>query len=377
MAKDYYETLGVSKNATEQEIKSGYKKMVMQYHPDRYANKPETEKKQAEERIKEINHAYDVLSDQQKKSNYDQFGSEDGMGSSGFGGSGGFSSSGFGGGFEDILSEMFFGGRRNRANMPVDGDDITLRLDLTFEDAVFGCEKEVKVYRTEKCSDCKGTGASDPNSVKTCPTCNGSGSVNVTQTTIFGRQTVRTTCSDCGGKGKIFTEKCKSCRGTGTNKKERVIPVKVPAGADNNQTITYYNEGECGANGGSNGKLVIVLNVKPHVLFKRKGNDLYVTLPITVKEAVIGAKVKVPTLKAVVSYTVPSGTQSGSVFRLKGYGVKYLKKEAYGDMYVTVEVEIPQKLNKKQEKLLEDFEDSLADKQYEKRKEFDNKYLNK
>lgn len=375
--KDYYELLGVSKNATDEEIKSAYKKMVMKYHPDRYATKPEAEKKQAEDKFKEINHAYDVLGDKQKRANYDQFGSEDGMGA-GFGGGGAGGFSNFGGGFEDILNEMFFGGgKRNRANMPVDGDDITIRLDLTFEEAIFGCEKTVKVYRTEKCSDCKGTGAADPSSVKTCPMCSGSGMVNMTQNTIFGRQTVRTTCTNCGGSGKIIGDKCKTCRGSGQVKRERSIPVTVPAGADNNQTITYYNEGESGRNGGSNGKLVIVLSVKPHPLFKRKGNDLYIDLPITIAEATLGGKVTVPTTKSPISYSIAAGTQSGTMFRLKGYGVKYLKKEQYGDLYVTVNVEIPTKLSKKQEKLLQEFEDSIEPKQYDEKRNFNKKWLNK
>lgn len=376
--KDYYELLGVDKSATEQEIKSAYKKMVMKYHPDRFATKGEEERKKAENTFKEINHAYDVLSDPQKKANYDQFGSEEGMqGGFGSGGFGGGFNGGFGGGFEDILSEIFGGGRKSRANMPIDGDDITMRLDLTFEEAIFGTEKTVRVYRTEKCPDCKGSGAADPSAVKTCPVCNGSGHVTVTQNTIFGQQTVRTTCKNCGGKGKVITDKCKTCRGNGTIKKERSIPVTVPAGADNNQTITYYNEGEVGINGGSNGRLIIVLNVKPHPLFKRKGNDLFINVPITLKEAVIGGKITVPTTKTPIAYTLPAGVQSGTMFRLKGYGVKYIKKEAYGDLYVTVEVETPQKLSKKQEKLLEELEDSMNDKQYEKKRAFIAKWLNK
>ena len=214
--KDYYDLLGVQKNASEQEIKAAYRKAVMKYHPDRYATKPEAERKQAEETFKEINYAYDVLSDPQKKANYDQFGTEDGPqfngGFSG-GGSGGFG--GFGG-FEDIFSQFFGGGSRtNRANMPIDGDDITMRIDITFEESIKGAEKSVKVYRTEKCPDCKGSGASDPSKITTCPDCHGSGTVTVTQNTIFGRQTVRTKCSRCGGTGKIVTDKCKTCREIG------------------------------------------------------------------------------------------------------------------------------------------------------------------
>lgn len=373
--KNYYDLLGVQKNATEQEIKSAYRKAVMQYHPDRYATKPEAERKKAEETFKEINHAYDVLSDPQKKANYDQYGTEDGpQFSGGFGGSGG-GFSGFGG-FEDIFSQFFGGGgRANRANMPIDGDDITMRLDITFEEAIHGVEKSVKVYRTEKCPDCKGTGASDPSKITTCPDCKGTGNVTVTQNTIFGRQTVRTKCSRCGGTGKIITEKCKTCRGNGTIKKERVIPVTIPAGIDNGQTISYYNEGEVGINGGQNGRLIIVINVKPHPLFVREGYDLYYKLPITMSEAINGAKLEIPTVDSSVTITIPAGTQTGTKFRVKGYGVKYLKKQVNGDLYVTVEVETPQKLSKKQQDLLKAFEDSLIDKQYEKRKTFRSKWL--
>ncbi len=373
--KNYYDLLGVQKTATEQEIKSAYRKAVMQYHPDRFATKPEAERKQAEEKFKEINHAYDVLSDPQKKANYDQYGTEDGpQFSGGFGGSGG-GFSGFGG-FEDIFSQFFGGGgRTNRANMPIDGDDITMRLDITFEEAIHGAEKSVKVYRTEKCPDCKGSGASDPSKITTCPDCNGTGNVTVTQNTIFGRQTVRTKCSRCGGTGKIITEKCKTCRGAGTIKKERVIPVTIPAGIDNGQTISYYNEGEVGINGGQNGRLIIVINVKPHPLFVREGYDLYYKVPISLSEAINGTKLEIPTVDSSVTITIPAGTQTNTKFRVKGYGVKYLKKQVNGDLYVTVEVETPQKLSKKQQDLLKAFEDSLIDKQYEKRKSFRTKWL--
>lgn len=371
--KDYYELLGVSKGATEQEIKSAYKKMVMKYHPDRFATKSEGERKQAEETFKTINHAYDVLSDPQKKANYDQFGTEDPQ-QQGFGG--GFSGAGGFGGFEDIINSFFGGGgRQNRANMPVDGDDITVRVNLTFEEAIFGTEKTIKVARTEKCKDCKGTGANTAGGVKTCPTCHGSGVVNMTQSTIFGTQTVRTVCSQCGGKGKIITDPCKTCKGTGVVRKEREINVTIPAGADNNQTITYYNEGEAGRNGGENGRLIIVLSVKPHPLFVRSGNDLYINVPISIKDAVMGGKISIPTTTKNVTLPIPAGTQNGTKFRLKGYGVKYLKKEMHGDLYVTVNVEIPQKLNRKQEKLLEEFEESLSDKQYDKIKTFNAKWI--
>lgn len=373
--KDYYEILGVSRNATDQEIKTAYKKAVMKYHPDKFANKPEAEKKQAEEKMKEVNYAYGVLSNPEKKQKYDQFGSEDGPSFTG-GGSGGF------GGFSDfgdIFSQFFGGGFGSSSrNQPIDGDDITMRLEISFDEAIKGCEKSVKVYRTEKCPDCKGSGASDPSKIQTCPVCHGSGVVTVTQNTIFGRQTVRTKCSNCGGKGKVITDKCKTCRGSGVVKKERIIPVTIPAGADNNQTITYYNEGEVGINGGSNGRLVIVLSVKPHELFVRDGYDLYVKVPISFTDACLGGKITVPTTNDKnITLTIPAGTQSGTKFRVKGYGVKYLRKEQYGDMYVTVEIETPQKLNSKQQSILKEFEESVTAKQTDKKRSFISKWINK
>ncbi len=388
--KNYYDQLGVSKDATEKDIKAAYRKSVMMYHPDRFATKPEAERKTAEDNFKEVNHAYDVLSNPEKKENYDSYGSEDGPkyntggGAGGFGG--GFSGGGFGG-FEDIFSQFFGGaagggsrqggGRTSPNNMPIDGDDISMKLDITFDEAIHGCEKVIKVYRTEKCPDCKGLGASDASKISDCPVCHGTGTVTVTQNTIFGKQIVRTKCSNCAGKGKIVTEKCGTCKGVGVIKKERTIPVTIPAGTDNNQTITYYNEGEAGVNGGSNGRLIIIISVKSHELFERDGTDLYVDIPITISDAVIGGKISVPTTSKTISLTIPAGTQSGTKFRVKGYGVKYLKKEMKGDLYVTVDVEIPQKLGNKQVKLLEEFESSLVGKQYDKKKSFLAKWINK
>lgn len=380
--KDYYELLGIQKGATEQEIKAAYKKMVMKYHPDRYATKGEQERKDAESIFKEINHAYDVLGDPTKKSNYDQFGSEEGIGAGGFGGSGGYSGGGFGGGgLDDIFGDIFNmfggGGKRQRANMPVDGDDIVLQLNISFEEAIFGCKKEVKIYHKENCPDCKGSGAASSDAVKTCPQCKGSGRVVLTQRTVFGVQQVQTACPECGGSGKIITDKCKSCRGAGTTKIERTLTVTVPAGADDGQTISFYGQGDVGANGGRTGALIIQLGVKAHPLFKRKGIDLYITYPITFVEATVGAKVKIPTTTKPVVYSIPAGTQSGTLIKIKGYGVKHVNREYYGDLYVTVEIETPTKLSSKQEKLLEEFEDSLIDKQYDKKSSFNNKYLNK
>jgi len=397
--KDYYELLGLARGAEEKDIKAAYRKSVMKYHPDRFATKPEAERKNAESTFKEINHAYEVLSTKDKKENYDTYGSEDGpqFNPNAAGGAGGAGFGGFSSGFDDLFSQFFAGmggsgggragarpgagrpGDRRGAprNMPVDGDDITMRVEISFEEAMIGCEKSVKVYRTEKCAECKGLGASDASKIKDCSACHGTGTVTVTQNTIFGKQTMRTKCTVCGGKGKVVSDKCPVCKGAGVIKKERVIPVSIPAGTDNHQTITYQSEGESGSNGGQNGRLVIIITVKEHELFEREGNDLYATVPISISDAVIGGKISLPTLTKNISLTVPAGTQSGTKFRVKGYGVKYLKKDACGDMYITVEVEIPQKLSSKQISLLETFEASLIGKQYDKKKNFVAKWLNR
>lgn len=371
MAKNLYEILGVPKTATDEEIKKAYRKLAIKLHPDRFATASEQEKKDAEEKFKEINHAYEVLSDKNKRANYDQYGSEDGpQGFGGFGG--GYESSGGGfGGFEDILSSFFGGsfGRKN-PNAPRQGEDIHIKINLTFEEAYNGASKTVKLNRDETCSTCGGSGAKDASSIKVCPYCKGTGSIRKTQQTLFGQQVVQTVCSNCGGTGKVIGEKCAMCRGNGYMRKEASIKINIPAGVDNGVTMTIRNEGNCGRNGGGKGNLVIAIGVMPSEKFRRVGNDLYMDLPVGFYDAACGNTITIQTMKGEAKCKIPESTQSGTKIRLKGYGMKVLQKESYGDLYVIIKVETPKGLNAKQIKLLKDFEDSLAANQYPQIKKF-------
>ena len=367
MAKDLYEVLGVSKSASPDEIKSAYRKLTKEFHPDKFANKPEAEKKAAEEKFKEINRAYEVLSDPNKKANYDQYGSEDGP--QGFGGFGEGSGEGFGG-FEDILSSFFgggMGGRRQSANSPEQGDDIQIRINLTFEEAYTGVSKTVSYSRDDICDTCHGTGAKD-GILDTCQYCKGTGTIRRTQNTLFGQQIVQTVCPHCGGKGKTAKEKCRECRGNGTIRKTVSKTINIPGGVETGIRMTIRNEGNAGKNGGPRGNLVVAIVVADSPKFKRDGNDLYMDYPISYYEAACGCEIELDTMKGKAKTKVPEGTQSGVKLRMKGYGMKVLQKEAYGDLYITIKVETPKGLSSKQAKLLKDFEDSLSENQYPLRK---------
>lgn len=364
--KDLYEILGVSRDASDADIKNAYRKLAKQYHPDLHTGKTAAEKKEIEEKFKEINNAYSVLSDPQKKSNYDNFGSEDGMGAGGFQ----WSTSGEGGIFEDILSGVFgggfgggFGNRRN-ANQPMRGEDITTYLTITFQEAIYGCQKSVEITRDVKCSDCKGTGAANGTAMKTCSTCGGKGYTIAQQMSIFGQTQVQRTCSSCGGTGKIVTEKCKTCKGKGFVKIKTNINVKVPAGIDHNQVLTYRGEGQPGINGGPSGDVNIVVNVINETLFQRDGYDLRIQVPITPIDAMLGASVKFNILDGkTLTFDVPKSTQTGTVFRMKGKGIKYLRKEAYGDLYVQIVIETPKSLTSEQKSILQEFNKTLKNSQ--------------
>ncbi|MDE7079983.1 MAG: J domain-containing protein, partial [Clostridia bacterium] len=311
---------------------------------------------------KEINHAYEVLSNPQKRSNYDQFGSEDGP--QGFGGASG-EGGGFGG-FEDILSSFFggnFGGKKN-PNAPRQGEDIHVKINLTFEEAYSGTSKALRLNREEVCATCGGSGAKDAQSIKVCQYCRGTGVVQKTQQSIFGQQVVQTVCSNCGGKGKVIEEKCATCRGNGYSRKEASVKINIPAGVDNGVTMTVRNEGHCGRNGGARGNLVIAVGVAQSPKFRRVGNDLYYDLSIGFYDATCGGEILIETMKGEAKCKIPESTQSGTKIRLKGYGMKVLQKEMYGDLYVIVKVETPKGLSNKQIKLLKEFEDSLSDSQY-------------
>ena len=370
MAKrDYYEVLGVDKNADDATIKRAYRQLAKKNHPD--VNPGD---KDAEERFKEINEAYQVLSNPQKRAQYDQFGHDGpqaGFGGGGYGDFSGFSGGGFGG-FEDIFSSFFGGGAGGgaRSNGPVPGDDLRYDLTLSFEEAALGCEKEINLVRDEECPTCGGTGAAPGSKVETCSTCNGTGQERVISNTPFGRiQNIRT-CSRCRGSGKIITEPCPKCKGRGKVRVSKRRTVKIPAGIDNGQIVTIRGQGGLGERGGEPGDLLIVISVRPHRFFKRQGDNLYIELPLTFTQAALGAEIDVPTLGKPVKYRFPEGTQPEQVFCIRGEGVPHLRGGGKGDLYVTASVEIPKKLSEKQKNLLREFEASASGNQYEKKNSF-------
>ena len=368
MAKrDYYEVLGVDKGADDATIKRAYRQLAKKNHPD--VNPGD---KDAEERFKEINEAYQVLSDPQKRAQYDQFGHDGpqaGFGQGGYGDFSGFSG-GFGG-FDDIFSTIFGGANGGGRNSgPIPGDDLRYDLTLTFEEAALGCEKDINLVRDEECPTCHGTGAAPGSKVETCSTCNGTGQERVVSNTPFGRiQNVRT-CSRCRGTGKIITEPCPKCKSRGKVRVSKRRTVKIPAGVDNGQVITVRGQGGLGERGGPAGDLLIVISVKPHKLFKRDGDNLYIEMPLTFTQAALGAEVDVPTLGKPVKYRFPEGTQPEQVFCIRGEGVSRLRGSGKGDLYVTATVEIPKKLTEKQKNLLREFEGTATGNQYEKKKSF-------
>ena len=362
--RDYYEVLGVSKTATQDELKKAYRKLARKYHPD--LNKDNEE---AAEKFKECNEAYSVLSDDQKRAQYDQFGhaafENGGMGGGGgFGGAGGFG--GFGGsGMEDIF-DMFFGGQGGRGGSraktgPQRGADLRFDLEITFEEAAFGLEKEINLYRDETCDHCHGEGAEPGSKVESCPECNGTGYVRFTQNTMFGQMVNERPCSRCKGEGKIISEPCKECRGKGTVKRNKKLKVKIPAGVDNGSRLRVSGEGEAGAKGGPNGDLYVYLYVKPHKFFERDGTTVLCEVPINIVQATLGADIKVPTLDGQVTMKVPEGTQPGKVLRLKGKGIPNLRGGSRGDQLVRIKVVVPTKLSEKQKDALRKFADISKD----------------
>lgn len=362
--RDYYEVLGVSKTATQDELKKAYRKLARKYHPD--LNKDNEE---AAEKFKECNEAYSVLSDDQKRAQYDQFGhaafENGGMGGGGgFGGAGGFG--GFGGsGMEDIF-DMFFGGQGgrggNRAKSgPQRGADLRFDLEISFEEAAFGLEKEINLYRDETCDHCHGEGAEPGSKVESCPECNGTGYVRFTQNTMFGQMVNERPCSRCKGEGKIISEPCKECRGKGTVKRNKKLKVKIPAGVDNGSRLRVSGEGEAGAKGGPSGDLYVYLYVKPHKFFERDGTTVLCEVPINIVQATLGADIKVPTLDGQVTMKIPEGTQPGKVLRLKGKGIPSLRGGSRGDQLVRIKVVVPTKLSDKQKDALRKFADISKD----------------
>ena len=371
MAKrDYYEVLGVEKSADDAAIKRAYRQLAKKYHPD--VNPGD---KEAEEKFKEINEAYQVLSDSKKRANYDRFGHEQ-PGAGGPGGFGDFGGFGGFGGFdvEDIFSSFFGGGARGgrtrREQGPVPGDDLRYDLTISFEEAAKGCEKQINLVRDETCENCHGTGAKPGTSPQTCPNCHGTGQVRTTSNTPFGTiQNVRT-CPNCHGSGQTISDPCPKCNGRGKLRMSKRRTVKIPAGIDNGQVVTVRGQGEAGERGGPAGDLLIVITVRPHKLFKRRGQDLYMDLPLTFTQAALGSEIDVPTLEKPVKYAVPEGTQPGQTFRVRGQGVPDVRSGQKGDLYVTVSVEIPKRLSEKQKEILRQFDTTVSGQEYEQKKSF-------
>ena len=372
--RDYYEVLGVDKSASADDIKKAYRKLAMKYHPDRNPGD-----KTAEEKFKEIGEAYEVLSDADKKAKYDQFGF-DGLdpnfGAGGFGG-------GFGGfDFGDILSSVFGGGGfggfggggGHDRNAPMQGPNLREVLRLTFEEAAFGCEKDIPIERIEACKECQGKGTTDPNGVQTCQRCHGTGVIQTQQRTPFGVMQTQQECPECGGDGHIIKNPCKVCSGRGLVRRRTTVHVKVPAGINNGQAINMHGQGHVGRNGGPNGDLIISIAVSPHPMFTRDGFDVHYTHPVSFVDATLGGELEIPTIDGKVKYNLPAGTQGDTTFRLKGKGIPRLNKSGRGDQYVTVYIETPRNLNREQKEALKKFSESLGEKNYEEHKSFFGKF---
>ena len=362
--KDYYEILGVSKSATDEELKKAFRKKAKQWHPDANPNN----KKEAEAKFKEVNEAYEVLSNPQKRQMYDQFGTADpqqaGFGGGPFGGGNGYysySTSDFGdfGDLGDIFSSFFgggFGGQRSssrRNNGPRKGEDLNIGIDISFEESFLGVEKEIIVTRQETCSHCNGTGAKKGTNPIKCPTCNGTGNVTSYQNTILGRVQTRRTCSDCHGTGEIIKEPCENCHGKGTIRKSPKVKIKIPAGINDNQTVVLRGEGNPGVKGGPAGDLYITVRVRKSSIFKRDGNSVYCDIPVTITQATLGAELEIPMVDgSKEKYKIPEATQTGTQFTIRGKGFKSINSSMQGNFIFRVVVQTPKKLTKEQRDLL-------------------------
>jgi molecular chaperone DnaJ len=351
--RDYYEVLGVSKDANDTEIKKAYRKLAKKYHPDMNNGDADSDHK-----FKEATEAYEVLSDSEKRGKYDQFGHSafaNGGGAGGF--NGGFDFNDMGDIFGDIFGDFFGGGgRRSRHDMPTKGANIRASMNLEFEEAVFGVEKDIQLNVSDECETCKGTGAKKGTTPETCPQCNGAGQVRYNQQSLFGTVSSVRTCNVCGGSGKVVKEKCSDCGGAGYIKRRKKIAVSIPAGIDNGQTIRLKGKGEPGANGGPRGDILLTIYVKAHEFLERSGTDIHYVMPITFAQAALGAELEVPTIDGKVKYEIKAGTQTHTKFRLRNKGVPYLNNSKLrGDQYITVIVKTPEKLNDKQKELLKEF----------------------
>ena len=365
--RDYYEVLGVGRDVSDDELKKVYRKLARQYHPDLHPDDPT-----AEEKFKEITEAYEVLSNKEKRSIYDQFG-HDGLENGGMGaGAGGFSD------VSEILESLFggmggmFGGgsRAASANAPRQGRDIQTSVTLEFMEACNGKSQTIQIQHMETCPDCHGTGSAGGADTEICPECQGRGTVKAVQRTPFGMITSSKSCTRCGGKGKVIKNPCQKCRGVGRVRTPKTITVTIPAGIDDGQTLSLSGQGDVGVNGGPNGNLYVTVNVKPHPLYTREGYDIHCDIPITFPQAALGDEIVVPTIDGNVKYRINKGTQSGTVFRLRGKGVKRLNRNDRGDQYVKVFVEVPRELNEEQRELIRKLDASLETKNYSKREKF-------
>ena len=369
--RDYYEVLGVQKSASADEIKKAYRKAAMKYHPDRNPGD-----KEAEAKFKEVGEAYDVLSDDSKRQRYDQFGFAGVDPNYGGGGNGpygaGFSGFGDFGDLGDIFGEFFGGGRSSRAssqNAPRRGENIMSRLELTFEEAAFGCEKEVATPRIENCAVCNGSGSAD-GVIETCTQCGGRGQVRSVQNFMGMQMQSTTTCLMCNGRGKMVKNPCNTCKGKGKVRKTNRVKVKIPAGVDAGQSVRVRGEGNVGANGGVSGDLLVEIYIKRHAIFTREDFDVLCDVPITFTQAALGAEIDVPTLDGNVKYQIPEGTQTDTEFRIRGSGIQQLGGSQKGDLIFRVRVEIPKRMTEKQRDLLRQFDEMSTGKEYEQRKSF-------
>ena len=366
--RDYYEVLGVDKSATDDQLKKAYRRLAAKYHPD------VSTEQNAEEKFKEINEAYEVLSDADKRARYDQFGFAGvdpnfNPGGNPFGGFGG----GFGGfgDLGDIFGDLFGGGGGgSRRNGPAKGQNVVSEIELSFEDAAFGTERELTFSHVETCAACHGNGCKEGTQPETCSYCRGSGTVRTQQNFMGMTMQSNQPCPKCGGQGKIIKEPCQTCRGKGKVRRSKTIKVSVPAGIDNGQSFRVRDEGNVGSNGGPNGDLLVTVRVRKHDIFTRDGTNVLCEMPISFTQAALGATIEVPTLDGKVRYSVPEGTQTGTVFRLKGKGIPYVGYKTRGDQFVTVVVETPQKLTAKQKELLRQLEDTVEESTQPKRKRF-------
>lgn len=371
--RDFYEVLGLSKGASDEEIKKAFRKMAKEYHPDLHPGDAE-----AEQKFKEVNEAYGVLSDPDKKAKYDRFGHAGvdpsyGAGQGGYGGFGGdFGGVDLGDIFGSIFGTGGFGGSSSRrnSNAPQQGADREARVTITFEEAAFGCKKDISFNRIEKCSECQGSGAAKGTTPETCSQCHGSGTVRTQQRTPFGVFQSQSSCPTCSGKGKIIKTPCSSCNGQGFVRNSKKLSVTIPAGVDDGQNVVLSGQGDAGRNGGRNGDVYVEVSIKKHPVFEREDRNIYCDVPITFSEAVLGATIDVPTLEGKVDYEIPEGTQTGTVFKLKGKGITEIRGTRRGDLVFRVIVEVPKNLNKHQKELLKAFADSCGEKNNVQKKGF-------